>query len=134
TEAAWLAATLARLLPEIDPADRPARADFAGLLGRTSALYSAAVPGRADLPAWALPSAAGVWLRARQSALELAWQGDCVGVVEHGGDVVLVGAADAHPWEREIRSIFGDPDRSRARSGAAIRAAERRSRSRLNQP
>ena len=107
TDAAWLAARLSGLLAEHDPDGTAARDYFEDLLTRVSAAYRAAVPAWTTLPPWALPSAAGMWLRTHGSALELAWQGDCVAVVESAGAgaVTVAGAEPARAWEDDINTV-----------------------------
>jgi hypothetical protein len=138
TDAAWLAERFSLLLAEDDPASLPAVGYFERLLGRVAALYDTAVPDWKRLPPWALPSAACMWLRAVGPTLELAWQGDCVAVVERDGSVVLAGAEEARLWEDDINAVV------RARL-AALPSAQtpimleildelRHRRARLNQP
>jgi hypothetical protein len=138
TDAAWLAETLSALLAAQDPAERPARDYFAALLGEVAARYAAAVPDRDRLPAWALPSAAGMWLRLNGPRLELAWQGDCVALVEQRGTIRLAGAEPARAWEDDINQVVRA--RLAARPGpqgvllTVLRDELRRRRARLNQP
>jgi hypothetical protein len=138
TDAACLAELLSVRLAESDPAAIPAGKYFESVLKCVAATYHAAVPGWGRLPPWALPSAAGIWLRAIGPTLELAWQGDCVAVVERNGSVVLAGTEEARLWEDDINAVV------RARL-AALPAAHgsimqeilgelRRRRAHLNQP
>jgi len=138
TDAAWLAETLSALLAAQDPADRPARDYFAALLGEVAARYAAAVPDRDRLPAWALPSAAGMWLRLRGPRLELAWQGDCVALVEQHGALTLAGAEPARAWDDDINQVvrarLAALPAPRGLLPAELRDELRRRRARLNQP
>jgi len=142
TDAAWLAARLSALLAENDPGAGPgaddARAYFARLLARLAADYQAAVPGWRDLPAWALPSAAATWLRVRGGTLELAWQGDCVALVETPDGVVIAGADEARAWEDDINAAVRARLAALATAPSSVMAEMldelRRRRARLNQP
>jgi len=94
TDAAWLARALSAGLAETDPADQPVRAYFAAVIERVARRYRALVPNDADLPPYALPSAAGVWLRVAGRRLEIAHQGDCVAVVAEDGRTHVFGTVD----------------------------------------
>lgn len=94
TDAAWLARALSAALGEIDPGTVPARDYFAQVIDRVATRYRAQVRDHAALPAYALPSAAGVWLRAEGACFDLAFQGDCVAVVEQGAMVSVFGVVD----------------------------------------
>jgi hypothetical protein len=138
TDAAWLAETLSALLTACDPGAGDARAYFAGLLARLAEDYRAAVPGWRELPPWALPSAAATWLRVRARTLELAWQGDCVALVETREGVVIAGADEARAWEDDINDAVRARLATLASAPASVMAEMlgelRRRRARLNQP
>jgi hypothetical protein len=94
TDAAWLADALSGALAALDPAGLTPRDHFRQVLERVAARYRALVPAYAELPPYALPSAAGVWVRLTGDRLEVAHQGDCVAVVERGGTVSVFGVVD----------------------------------------
>lgn len=136
TDAAWLAQALAERLATLDPGDRAPQEYFAGVIGQVADRYRALVPEHASVPPYALPSAAGVWLRATGDRMELAHQGDCVAVVEQGAKISVFGTVDqtglddinglvtarqaAGPIQGKLLDVLGDDLRAR--------------RARLNQP
>ncbi|HWK45108.1 MAG TPA: hypothetical protein VNT30_10320 [Stellaceae bacterium] len=105
TDAAWLAEHLSRLLASIDPADRPPRAYFRGLIEELAGRYRAVVPAIDTVPPYALPSAAAMWLRHAGTRIELAWQGDCVAVVGLPDRALVFGAPDDPVWEDGINRV-----------------------------
>jgi hypothetical protein len=147
SDAAWVAGRLSAHLAALDPGEEAPRAYFTRILERVAAEYQAAVPQHRELPAYVLPSAAGVWIRVRQARpgttkpdtarLDIAWLGDCVGIIRHDGGLKLVGAIAESPWEDGINRVVA------ARQAAApedrpmlqVLSAELRARrARLNQP
>ena len=136
TDAAWLAEMLSTAFARADPGTRAPRDYFGELLQRVAASYHAAVPDWQSLPPWALPSAAATWLRVAGRSLELAWQGDCVAVIETASGRVLAGAEEARTWEDDINEVVRA--RLAALPGPSIMTALidelRRRRARLNQP
>ncbi|HEV2673569.1 MAG TPA: hypothetical protein VGV37_03440 [Aliidongia sp.] len=94
TDAAWLVGALSQALRELDPGDLSPRDYFAQVIDRVGQHYRALVPDHAALPPYALPSAAGVWVRSDGDRLDLAFQGDCVAVVEQQGVVRCFGTID----------------------------------------
>jgi hypothetical protein len=136
TDAAWLAGALSDEFAAQDPAGRPSADYFADVIARVAERYRALVPGHGAVPPYALPSAAGVWLRVSGERLDLAYLGDCVAVVEQGSQVAVFGTEDqtgladinglvavaqaAGPVEGKLLDALGDELRAR--------------RARLNQP
>jgi hypothetical protein len=136
TDAAWLARALSAGLAETDPADQPVRGYFAAVIDQVARHYRALVPHHAALPPYALPSAAGVWLRVSGNRLEIAHQGDCVAVVEQGGRIRVFGTVD----QTGLDDINGLVVASRASGPVAGKLLDvlgdqlRDRRARLNQP
>ncbi|MDB5361457.1 MAG: hypothetical protein JWO51_2754 [Rhodospirillales bacterium] len=136
SDAAWLARALSDGLSTLDPGERSPRDHFAEVIGRVADRYRRLVPDHVALPPYALPSAAGIWLRAAGDRLDLAHQGDCVAVVEQGAAIRVFGTVDqtglddihnlvtarqaAGPVPGKLLDVLGDALRDR--------------RSRLNQP
>jgi hypothetical protein len=139
SDAAWVAGRLSAHLAALDPAAASPQAYIAEVLERVAAEYRAAVPGWRDLPPYALPSAAGVWVRMRDGALDIAWLGDCVGVVRQSGETLrLVGVSQAAPWEDNINQVVAErqaQDAGDDRPMLQVLGAELQARRvRLNQP
>lgn len=136
TDAAWLARALSDGLRTFDPGERPARDYFAEVIARVADRYRLLVPGHGDLPPYALPSAAGVWLRVAGDRLELAHQGDCVAVVEQGSRISVFGVVDQTGLD-DINSLVTARQAAGPIEGKLLDALGdelRRRRSRLNQP
>lgn len=133
SDAAWLARALSAALADIDPAGVPVRDYFAQVIDRVATRYRALVPDHAALPAYALPSAAGVWLGAGGNRFDLAFQGDCVAVVEQGDAVSVFGTIDQTGC-----GTMGDLIAARPRTGGKLLELLgddlRARRARLNQP
>ena len=94
SDAAWLAQALSEQLALLDPGDRSPQDYFAEVIEAVAVRYRRLVPAYAAVPPYALPSAAGVWLRVAGDRLQLAHQGDCVAVVEQGAAISVFGIVD----------------------------------------
>jgi len=137
TDAAWLAGALSQEMTAIDPTGRAVRNYFAAVIERVAARYRTLVPDHAALPPYALPSAAGVWLREDGSGFEIAYQGDCVAVVEQAGAVHCFGTIDRTGSDETLKEMVAARQASGPVEGKLLVAMGdelRRRRSRLNQP
>lgn len=137
TDAAWLACALSDGLTALDPAGLDAREYFAAVIARVAARYQALVPDHAALPPYALPSAAGVWLCAAGDGFEIAYQGDCVAVIEQGDAVRCLGTIDRTGSDHRLREMVAARQAAGPVEGKLLDAMGdelRRRRSRLNRP
>lgn len=107
SDAAWLARTLSSHLAAVSSEDDIVGL-FADALRRVRADYIGQVPTHGDLPSYALPSAAGMWLRLFGRVLDLAWMGDCVAVVAAGEALHVVGAAEAEADSRAVAALIAE--------------------------
>lgn len=108
SDAAWLAATLSRHLRTAASGEGEIADHFGDVLGRVRNDYIARVADYRALPSYALPSAAGMWLRVSGAVLDLAWLGDCVAVVSLGGTLHLAGATEAVEQNSGIKSVVAE--------------------------
>jgi hypothetical protein len=137
TDAAWLAGALAEGLTRLDPGGRTAQDYFAAVIERVAARYRTLVPDHAALPPYALPSAAGVWLREDGDGFEIAYQGDCVAVVEQGAAIRCFGTIDRTGSDHKLKEMVAVRQAAGPIEGKLLVALGdelRRRRSRLNQP
>ena len=136
TDAAWLARALSDGLGRRDPGALPPRDYFSGVIAVVAERYRMLVPDHGALPPYALPSAAGVWLRIADDALELAHQGDCVAVVEQGTRISVFGIVDQTGLE-DIQGLVTARQAAGPIAGKLLDALGddlRDRRARLNQP
>jgi hypothetical protein len=136
TDAAWLARALSDELGARDPAEQPPRGYCADVIGAVAERYRRLVPDHSGVPPYALPSAAGVWLRVAGDRLELAHQGDCVAVVEQGAEISVFGIVDQTGLD-EIGSLIAARRAAGPIAGGLLEAMGdelRDRRARLNQP
>lgn len=137
TDAAWLARALNEEMAAADICFVGSRVYFARVIDRVAARYRALVPDHKKLPRHARPSAAVVWLRANADWIEFWHQGDCVAVVEQGGEVKSLGVVDRTGSDGTLRELIaarlaaGPSDRKLLE---AMGDELRRRRDRLNRP
>jgi hypothetical protein len=85
TDAAWHARALAAAFAAAPIADDDPAPAIARMIAGIAARWRAAVADPDAVPAWGLPTSAGMWCRARPAGdaldVDVAWLGDCVAIL-----------------------------------------------------
>jgi len=97
SDAAWYAAQLSAALQKFSLEPAPAASIFLAAIRQVAEAWYAAV-GDADVPRYALPSAAGVWVRWQGDTMEAISLGDCRGWHQaDNGALIQLGILDEAP-------------------------------------